>query len=94
MKYACPIILFLFIGFLFTPTIILVVEKEKKTSKYYELSEEEKDSFQEVKGICNTLRESVSHKNTNYNLQVNVIYNLSYKGRISFSIIVPPPDVI
>lgn len=48
MKFAANILLFLFITFLSTPTIISVIEKNCDTSYFYNLSEEEQ-SQKEIK---------------------------------------------
>lgn len=53
MKYLCKIIVYLFILFLSTPTIISFVEGDVDTSSFYNLSEEEHvcSAFTEIKTI-------------------------------------------
>ena len=53
MKYLCKIIVYLFILFLSTPTIISFVEDDIDTSSFYNLSEEEHicTAFTEIKTI-------------------------------------------
>ncbi len=53
MEFLCKIILYVFIFFLATPTIISFVEGDVDTSAFYNLSEEEHTSnaFTEIKTI-------------------------------------------
>ena len=52
MKVLCKIVLAIFILFLATPTIVLVIDKNIDTSYFFNMSEEEsQSSFNEIKSI-------------------------------------------
>ena len=93
MKLVAQILLFVFITFLVTPTVISIIEKSADTSVFYSFSEEEK-AHKEIKAIFD-----FDHPNTPLNLsQLNssLIHseNLSRHDKITSKIFILPPDHI
>lgn len=85
------ILLFVFITFLVTPTVISIIEKNADTSVFYSFSEEEK-AHKEIKAIFD-----YDYTNTPVHLsQLNscLIHseNLSIHGKIPSKILIPPPE--
>lgn len=98
MNFLSKIVLFFFITFLITPTIISVVNQDVDISSFYNLSEEEEKngssiSFEEIKLIAKTDSYFLFYysriKLGVFNLQDDLII-CNYKA----SIFIPPPDLI
>ena len=93
MKLAAQILLFVFITFLATPTIVSVIEKNADTSLFYSFSEEEK-AHKEVKAVFNF---NVVNTPVNFsNLNSGLIHseNLSKHDKIASKIFIPPPEQV
>ncbi len=93
MKFAVKIVLFLFITFLSTPTVVSLIEKNCDTSYFYSMSEEEL-SHKEVKAQFK-FDPNVDLVNLS-KLDTGLIHseNLSKHDNISASIFIPPPDQV
>lgn len=91
MKIVAPVLLFLFIAFLITPTIVSLIEKDADTSVFYSFSEEE-HSLKEVKAIFdfNASFEFLPFWSPNSSLILSE--NLSKHDAITASIFIPPPN--
>ncbi len=93
MKIMAKILLFVFITFLVTPTVVSVIEKSADMSVFYSFSEEEK-AHKEIKAVFN-----FDYSNTPLNLsQLNsgIIHseNLSKHDKIASKIFIPPPEQV
>ena len=93
MKITAQILMFVFITFLVTPTIVSVIEKNADMSVFYSFSEEEK-AQKEIKAVFTS-----DVLNTLANLsQLNsgLIHseNLSKHDKISSKIFIPPPEQV
>ena len=93
MKLIAPILLFVFITFLVTPTIVSVISKSADVSVFYSFSEEEK-AHKEIKAIFNF--EEVITPLCLSRLDSGIIHseNLSKHDKISSKIFIPPPEQI
>lgn len=93
MKFIAPILLFLFITFLVTPTIVSVITKNADLSVFYSFSEEEK-AHQEIKAIFN-YDEVIALINLS-RLDSGIIHseNLSKHDKISSKIFISPPEQV
>jgi hypothetical protein len=93
MKITAQILLFLFIAFLLTPTIVSVIEKSADTSITYSFSEEEQ-LHKQIKAICHfdMAYEIINLSELTSSLILSE--NLSKHDIIASSIFIPPPDHI
>jgi hypothetical protein len=93
MKIMAQLLLFIFITFLATPTIVSVIKKSVDTSLFYSFSEEEK-SHKEVKAIFNfdVANSTVILPNLNSGLIQSE--NLSKHNKIASKIFIPPPEQV
>lgn len=93
MKITAQILLFLFITFLVTPTVISVIEKSADMSVFYSFSEEEKTQ-KEIKAVFNfgVLNAPVNLSQVNSGLIHSE--NLSKHDKISSKIFIPPPEEV
>ena len=92
MKFTALSILFLFVTFLITPTIVSVLEKNADTSIFYNLSEEE-HSHKVFKEFC-----EIQTSNEMLNFQpfyssLIISENLSKHDKVSCNIFIPPPNL-
>ena len=87
------ILLFVFISFLLTPTIVSLIEKDSDTSIFYSFSEEEK-AHKEIKAvfISHISFEDLPELSINSNLILSE--NLSKHDKITSSIFIPPPEQV
>lgn len=93
MKIVAQILLFVFITFLVTPTVVSVIEKSADMSVFYSFSEEEK-AQKEIKAVFN-----FDYSNTPLNLSKlnsRIIHseNLSKHDKITSKIFIPPPEQV
>lgn len=94
MKFIAKILLFIFIAFLSTPTIVSVIEKSSDTSLFFNCSEEE-HSLKELKVAI-----YLAEFNHEFIFPVHVVSkeiiseNIVKLDNISPSIFVPPPNSI
>ena len=93
MKIVAQILLFVFITFLVTPTIVSVIEKNADMSLFYSFSEEEK-AHKDIKAIFNL--EVATTADNIYQLNQSLILseNLSKHDKISSKIFIPPPEQV
>lgn len=87
------ILLFVFITFLVTPSIVSVIEKSADMSIFYSFSEEEK-AHKEIKAVFNF--DIVSTPVNLSQLDSSLIHseNLSKHDKISSKIFIPPPEQV
>jgi len=88
------IMLFLYATFLLTPLIVRLIENSSDTSTFFNLSEEELDSEKEIKAVFY------------FNLSKNIVIlpqsdsckifskKLSKHELISFTVLIPPPELV
>jgi hypothetical protein len=96
MKKIVRILLFVFITFLFTPTIISVVEKSADIATLYDCSEQEQ-SQKEIKDIKIVFDFGIAPiPNAFYSLNSGLIHsdNLSRHDCIASKIFIPPPQTV
>ena len=93
MKIMAQLLLFVFITFLATPTIVSVIKKSADTSLFYSFSEEEK-SHKEIKAIFHfeVLNTPVLVSDLNSSLIHSE--NLSKHDKITSKIFIPPPEQV
>ncbi|WP_264564904.1 hypothetical protein [Flavobacterium sp. N3904] len=91
MKVVAQVLLFVFITFLITPTIVRLIEKDSDTSFFYSFSEEE-HSLKGIKAIFDShpLLELPQFFINNSSLILSE--NLSKHDIITASIFIPPPN--
>ena len=90
MKMTAQILLFVFITFLVTPTIVSVIEKNADMSIFYSFSEEEK-SHKEIKAVFNFDDVTIPANLTQLNSGLIHSENLSQHDKIASTIFIPPP---
>ena len=93
MKIAAQILLFVFITFLVTPTVISVIEKSADISVFYNFSEEEK-AHKEIKAIFNFEYANTPLQLSKFNSSLIHSENLSRHDKIASKIFIPPPDQV
>lgn len=93
MKLTAQILLFVFITFLITPTVVSVIQKNADMSVFYSFSEEEK-AQKEIKAIfyCDAVCATVIHTDLNSGLIHSE--NLSRHNKITSKIFIPPPEQV
>jgi hypothetical protein len=93
MKIIAQILIFVFITFLLTPTIVCVIEKSADTSIFYGFSEEEQ-AHKEIKAIFyyNTTSEVINLSGLTSSLIQSE--NLSKHDTIASTIFIPPPEQV
>ena len=92
MKIIAQILLFVFIAFLVTPTIVSVIEKSADTSLFHSFSEEEK-SHKEIKAVFSFDNPTPLANLSQLNSGLIHSENLSKHDKISCNIFIPPPNV-
>lgn len=91
MKIIAQILLFIFIAFLLTPTIVRVIEKSTDTSITYSFFEEEQ-SHKQIKAIFHfEIAYEIIHL-SELTSKIILSENLSKHDIISSTIFIPPPD--
>lgn len=93
MKFVVKILLFVFIIFLSTPTIVSLIEKSTDTSYFYNMSEEEHPHKQvkaEFKFEPFSIALNLPFKISSLILSENLLKH----DNIAASIFIPPPDLI
>ena len=93
MKMMAQLLLFVFITFLATPTVVSVIKKSADTSIFYSFSEEEKAN-KEIKAIFyfDTVHAPVLLSNLNSGIIQSE--NLSKHDKIASKIFIPPPEQV
>ena len=93
MKIVAQILLFIFIAFLVTPTIVSVIEKSSDTSITYSFFEEEQ-SHKQIKAIFHfDIAYEIIHL-SELTSSLILSENLSKHDIISSTIFIPPPDQV
>ena len=93
MKIMAQLLLFVFITFLATPTIVSVIKKSADMSVFYSFSEEEK-AQKEIKAIFISDLVNVSNNISQLNSSLIHFENLSKHDKIASKIFIPPPDQV
>ncbi|PWA04604.1 hypothetical protein [Flavobacterium psychrotolerans] len=91
MKIIAGIVLFIFVTFLITPTVVCLIEKNTDISVFYGFSEEEHSSKQ-IKAIFHF---DVTYETLQLcDLNSSLIHseNLSKHDKIASKIFIPPPE--
>lgn len=93
MKIIAQLLLFVFVSFLITPTIVSVIQKDADISTFYSFSEEEK-AQKEIKAIINFESTHGIVDLSNLNYRSIFPENLSKHDNISSKIFIPPPEQV
>ena len=97
MKLMVSIVLFLFITFLSTPTIVGMIDNQVDTSYFYSTCEEEENHapFNEIKTV-QTTNYSVIHFSFGELAKLNVLmeHDLLSFDNLAHQIFSPPPNLI
>lgn len=96
MKIWISIILFFFLTFLATPTILVIVDKEADTSCFYNLAEEEENNanFNEIK-FFQVNSDFISEYYLEYTLQKTFRnFDEHLHSAYCVSIVIPPPELL
>ena len=96
MKIIVKIVLFLFVTFLSTPTIIGMIDTKADTSFFYSMCEEEENHapFNEIKSVQAIQFSFVRHSLVKLNsLNFVLEHNLSF-ANLAHQIFSPPPEII
>jgi hypothetical protein len=93
MKITAHILLFVFISFLLTPTIVSIIEKDSDTSTFFSFSEEEK-AHKEIKAVFISYPLFEDFPEMSYESDLILSENLSKQDKISSSIFIPPPEQV
>ena len=96
MKFLVNIVLFIFITFLSTPTLVGMIDDKVDTSYFYSMCEEEENHapFNEIKSIP-----SNHYSLLNIDLEESKAFDISTKHDVTFfnlahQIFSPPPNLI
>ncbi len=96
MKFLVNIVLFIFITFLSTPTLVGMIDDKVDTSYFYSMCEEEENNapFNEIKSIP-----SNHYSLLNIDLEESKAFDISTKHDVAFfnlahQIFSPPPNLI
>ncbi|TDP60903.1 hypothetical protein [Flavobacterium dankookense] len=95
MKFAAIIILFLFVTFLSTPTVVSLIEKNYDVSMFYSFAEEE--THKELKEVKAEIKQSFDYPFSNATIKENstiISENLSKHDNVSDEIFSQPPELI
>jgi hypothetical protein len=93
MKITAQILLFVFITFLVTPTIVSVIKKSADISVFYSFSEEE-HSHKEIKAVFNSNLVNLPNNLSQLNSSLIHFENLSKHDKIASTIFIPPPEQV
>ena len=96
MKLVVKIVLFLFITFLSTPTVIGMLDNKADTSFFYTMCEEEENHapFNEIKSVQAIQFSFVRHSLVKLNrLNFVLEHNLSFTN-LAHQIFSPPPEIV
>jgi hypothetical protein len=93
MKFTVKLVIFIFIIFLSTPTIVSLIEKNTEISFFYSSAELE-DMHKDVKLEFKFDAFSFAFYNLPKMSSIVLSENLSKHDNISTSIFIPPPDLV
>jgi hypothetical protein len=95
MKLIASCVLFIFVSFLATPTIVTLIEKNTDVSMFYSFAEEE--NHKEIKEVKASLNLGFEYPLIGMELRSNskiISNNLLRHDKITEEIFIPPPDLI
>ena len=95
MKLIARFILFIFVAFLTTPTIVTLIEKNTNVSMFYSLSEEE--NHKDLKEIKADLRLTFDYsimEIAEYQNSKIISENVTRHDNIAEEIFIPPPELV
>ncbi len=95
MKLIARFILFVFVAFLTTPTIVTLIEKNTDISMFYSFAEEENNK--DLKEIKADLRLNFDYsivKIVEYQNSTIISENLTRHDNIAEEIFIPPPELV
>jgi len=95
MKLIARFILFVFVTFLVTPTLVTLIEKNTDVSMFYSFTEEE--NHKDIKEIKADLRLSFDYpimEIIEYQNSKIISKNLMRHDNIAEEIFIPPPDLV
>lgn len=95
MKSVAPILLFFFIAFLSTPTIVSLIENDTDSSMFYSFSDEEVNkNFKEIKAeLKQNFDYPIFVAKPSLNSKI-ISENLSRHDTVLEKIFSPPPEII
>lgn len=93
MKLIAKLLLFVFVSFLITPTVVCVIKKDVNISAFYSFSEEEKTQ-KEFKAIINHELDCDSVEILQMNCRLVFSENTSKHDNTSSKIVIPPPEQV
>ena len=95
MKLIARFILFIFVAFLTTPTIVTLIEKNTNVSMFYDFSEEE--NHKDLKEIKADLRLTFDYpimEIAEYQNSKIISDNVTRHDNIAEEIFIPPPELV
>jgi hypothetical protein len=93
MKIIAQLLLFVFVSFLITPSIVSVIQKDADISAFYSFSEEEK-AQKEIKAIINFEVDCAPLDLSQLNCNPIFSVCLFKHDKISSKIFIPPPELV
>lgn len=94
MKMKILFVLFLYGSFLLAPTIVRIIEKKSDNTAFVSIAEEEVDTEKEIKAIVALAPLKINYIFIENNPDVFISKNLNKHEPISFSIFIPPPELL
>ena len=94
MKFAVKIVLIIFIAFLSAPTIVSLIEKSNDKSYFYDLSEEDDSSENEIIADFTFYEYPEFMGFPTKKSSLILSENLSRHDNISAAIFIPPPEQV
>ncbi len=94
MKFFTRLIIFLFVVFLSTPTVVTLIQKNTDTSMFYSLAEEE--IHKELKEVKAEIKQQFDYPflDLQYKNDTIISENLSRHDNVASEIFSPPPELI
>lgn len=95
MKLLAKLLLFVFVAFLSTPTVVTLIKKNTNTSMFYSFSEEE--IHKQVKEVKAEVKQHFDYPFLDLRIHKNsaiISENLSRHDNVAAEIFSPPPELI
>ena len=94
MKFFARLLIFVFVVFLSTPTVVTLIQKNTDTSMIYSLAEEE--IHKELKEVKAEVKQQFDYPFLDLKIKKTTIIseNLSRHDNVASEIFSPPPDLI
>ena len=94
MKFCAKLLLFVFVAFLSTPTVVTLIQKNTDTSMFYSFAEEE--IHKELKEVKAELKQQFDYPFLDLEIKKTTIIseNLSRHDNVAAEIFSPPPELI